>query len=99
MVDRIVQKWSVPSHLVLELADLLDDGFTRLDPRFCGSRGEIIVRLGRQFMSYAVEVVDDCGEDHRPSSDECVEATECWNRKGYRMEWGVAHEKLEKRRW
>ena len=28
-------------------------------------------------MSYAVEMVDDCGEDHGPSSDECVVAVVC----------------------
>ena len=28
-------------------------------------------------MSYAVEVVDDCSENHRPSSDERVVAVTC----------------------
>ena len=46
MADRTVQEWLVSTHLVLELADLPDDGFTSLDPLFCSGQGEI-VRLGR----------------------------------------------------
>lgn len=51
-------------------------------------------------MSYTVEVVDNCGEDYGPSSDERVVAVVClWiNRKGYRTKGAVAHEKLEERR-
>jgi hypothetical protein len=46
MADRTVQEWLVSTHLGLELADLPNDGFTSLDPLFCGGRGEI-VGLGR----------------------------------------------------
>jgi hypothetical protein len=35
------------------------------------------VRLGRKFVSYAVKVVDGCGEDDRPSSGECVGVAVC----------------------
>ena len=47
-------------------------------------------------MSYAVKVVDDCGEDHGPSSDERLVAVVCFwiNGKGYRTKRAVAHEKL-----
>lgn len=76
MIDRIIQERFVSTHLVLDLADLLDDGFTGFDPFFHDGRREI-ARLSCQFMSNAVEVVDDCGEDYRPSSNESFVAAVC----------------------
>ena len=86
IVDRIVQEWLVSSHLVLDLADLLNDGFTSFDALFCDGRRDI-VRLDRQFVSYMVEVVDDCGEDHGPSSDDCFEATGVCGLSGRGTRW------------
>ena len=51
-------------------------------------------------MSYAIEIVDDQGEDHRPSSDERLVATicVCVNQERYQMKCAVAHQKLKERR-
>jgi len=70
------QERLVSAHLVLELADLPDNGFPGLSLMFCDGPGEF-VRLGRRFLSRVVEVVDDCGKDRGPSSEGQVEVMEC----------------------
>ena len=46
MADRTVQEWFCLYPFVVDLADLLDDGFPSLNLLFCDSRREIVRMLG-----------------------------------------------------
>ena len=56
IVDRAVKEWFVSACPVLDIAGLLDGGFTGLDPPFLSGQREFI-RSGHQPVAYMVEVV------------------------------------------